>query len=186
MPHGWLGLDWGNVPAWTGSVLTGSSLLIAANTYRLSVRDRVRQQASKIAAWVSTTSEDGRARAHLTFANNSDMPVYLVDVQLRTSGPRPEGIYGALPSEKHAESADVVPPGGLPARELEYESADVIEVEFTDASGLVWVRDDWGRLTQKQVTYTRGSLDPRGPDWQTLGETRWRRAKRRWQRWRER
>ncbi|GAA4687334.1 hypothetical protein [Phytohabitans rumicis] len=59
MADGWLGLDWGNVPAWVGSVMTGSSLMIAAFTYRRSVaerareqRDRERAQAAKVSAWV--------------------------------------------------------------------------------------------------------------------------------------
>lgn len=58
MAHGWLGLDWGNVPGWVSSALTGSSLLIAAFTYRRSVAergreqdDRERQQASRVSIW---------------------------------------------------------------------------------------------------------------------------------------
>jgi hypothetical protein len=59
MAHGWLGWDWGNVPAWAGSVMTGSSLLIAAFTYRRSVTergreqsDRERAQAARISTWL--------------------------------------------------------------------------------------------------------------------------------------
>jgi hypothetical protein len=53
------GLDWGNVPSWVGSVLTGSSLLIAAFSYRHSISERTREQADrergqamKVSAWV--------------------------------------------------------------------------------------------------------------------------------------
>jgi hypothetical protein len=55
-----MGLDWGSVPAWVGSILTGSSILIASLTYRRSVQDRrdeqlnrARAQAAKVSAWVN-------------------------------------------------------------------------------------------------------------------------------------
>ncbi|MCU1607341.1 MAG: hypothetical protein JWP46_3806, partial [Modestobacter sp.] len=124
MPQGWLGLDWGNVPAWTGSVLTGSSLLIAANTYRRAVQDRVREQASKFAVWISKTPEDGRVQ--LSFANGSDVPVYNVRVELIAYGPPPTGRgRPVLLENPWPEHADVVPPSGLPARDLSYYSAKV-------------------------------------------------------------
>ena len=50
MASGWLRLDWGNVPTWTGMLLTSGSLTVAALAYRRSVLDKERDQASKIAA----------------------------------------------------------------------------------------------------------------------------------------
>src|SRR4051794_5872101 len=107
LSQGWLGLDWGNVPTWVGAVLTGSSLLIAANTYRRAVQDRRREQASKFAAWVSGTPAVGRVQLFL--ANGSDMPVYKVRVDLIVDGDR---------SSVKSEHIDVAPPGRLPARDL--------------------------------------------------------------------
>ncbi|SDM01278.1 hypothetical protein SAMN05660642_01328 [Geodermatophilus siccatus] len=49
---GWLGLDWGNVPTWIGTIVTSSSFTVAALSYRRSVLDKERAQASSIAAWV--------------------------------------------------------------------------------------------------------------------------------------
>jgi hypothetical protein len=58
VPGGWLGLDWGNVPSWVGTVLTSSSLGLAAFTYFRSSRDRRRQlddaersQAARVSMW---------------------------------------------------------------------------------------------------------------------------------------
>src|SRR4051812_18140980 len=53
MVCGWLGLDWGNVPTWIGTVVTSSSFTIAALSYRRSVLDRERDQARNIAAWIA-------------------------------------------------------------------------------------------------------------------------------------
>src|SRR5262245_48009031 len=50
---GWLGLDWGNVPAWVGSLLTGTSLLVAALTFRRAVGEARRDQVSKVSAWLA-------------------------------------------------------------------------------------------------------------------------------------
>jgi hypothetical protein len=52
MSGGWLGLDWGDVPTWIGSVLTGAGALIAAITYRRSVLENEKKQASRIAAYM--------------------------------------------------------------------------------------------------------------------------------------
>lgn len=58
MPTGWLGWDWGNVPSWVGSVLTGSSLGIAAVTYwrasgdrRRALDEAERAQAARVSMW---------------------------------------------------------------------------------------------------------------------------------------
>jgi hypothetical protein len=53
MTSGWLGLDWGNVPAWIGTIVTSSSFAVAALSFRRSVLDKERAQASNVAAWVA-------------------------------------------------------------------------------------------------------------------------------------
>src|SRR6185437_3359668 len=88
-------LDWGNVPAWIGSILTGSSILIAALTYRRSVEDRERAQAAKVTAWVDIGAEkiflrnssDSAVRARVFFEDlpNGQSEVATTELQL---GPR--------------------------------------------------------------------------------------------------
>ncbi|HEY3469978.1 MAG TPA: hypothetical protein VGL47_32940 [Amycolatopsis sp.] len=75
---GWLGWDWGNVPAWTGTVLTSGSLATAALAYRRSVRDKEREQAGKIAVWTSP-GEGGERQ--LLIASHSDLAVYSLTVK---------------------------------------------------------------------------------------------------------
>jgi hypothetical protein len=50
---GWLGLDWGDVPAWFGAVVTSGSFAVAAIAYGRSVRDQERIQAAAVAAWTT-------------------------------------------------------------------------------------------------------------------------------------
>src|SRR5580658_3328827 len=86
---GWLGLDWGDVPTWVGSVLTGVALLIAAFTYRKSVSDSQRDQAKAITVWVD---EDQKVKGRilrrtntLHIRNGSNATVYSVTAYYRKS-----------------------------------------------------------------------------------------------------
>jgi hypothetical protein len=72
MSTGWLGLDWGNVPAWTST----ASILIAAMAYRRSVKDKKQEQAAKIFSWVRPLGENGTEGREVRVANRSDAPVY--------------------------------------------------------------------------------------------------------------
>jgi hypothetical protein len=89
-------LEWGDVPAWIGSVLTGSSFLIASLTYRRSVRDRreeelnrEREQAAKVSAWVANSSSGvyvylqnagyAAAKARVFFEDPSSAPILAYD-----------------------------------------------------------------------------------------------------------
>jgi hypothetical protein len=45
MSAGGLALNWGDAPAWIGSVVTSGSVLMAALAYRRSVLDKERGQA---------------------------------------------------------------------------------------------------------------------------------------------
>ncbi|WP_203830963.1 hypothetical protein [Actinoplanes palleronii] len=58
MPIGWPEWDWGNVPSWVGSLLTGSSLALASFTYSRTSGDRrrvleesERSQAARVSLW---------------------------------------------------------------------------------------------------------------------------------------
>ena len=49
-------MDWGTVPAWVGSLLTGFSLLIAAITYLRSAEERRRENAENARAQAALVS----------------------------------------------------------------------------------------------------------------------------------
>jgi hypothetical protein len=47
-------LNWGDIPTWIGT----GSFFIAAIAYQQSVADKQRDQATKISAWIGTTTEN--------------------------------------------------------------------------------------------------------------------------------
>ena len=165
---GWLGLDWGNVPTWVGAVITGTSASIAAIAYRRSVRDKERDQASHVAAWVGLTdgSDGGSRMLHIT--NGSDASVYEVSVQVPGA---PDFHLVEIPA-KTTLTPDVALPewretgrdvavttvtakvrfflmsveGTAVAEAISQEAAPTIE--FRDAVGRRWQRSAAGKLSQ--------------------------------------
>jgi hypothetical protein len=71
---GWHSLNWGDVPTWVGSVLTGVALLIAAITYRKSIRESAREQAKSITVWVGEQAAD--LSYELQIKNGSNSAIY--------------------------------------------------------------------------------------------------------------
>jgi hypothetical protein len=161
------GLDWGNVPAWIGSVLTSGSVLIAALAYRRSVLDRERGQASQIGAWLALTGEEGEARPVAKASNSSNAPVYEVIISFPglpdLSVPElisgsivtlelPDSAQKFIRSEKRSGSV------GLKLFFYEIESSRTEEklvlgeespkIQFRDAVGRWWRRDSTGRLSR--------------------------------------
>ncbi|TQN43860.1 hypothetical protein FHU33_3328 [Blastococcus colisei] len=160
MVSGWLGLDWGNVPTWIGTIVTSSFFTVAALSYRRSVLDRERAQASTVAAWIARRSGEDRTQHRATGTtdrvllvhNGSDSPVSEVNVRVPGT---------ALPYR-----LDQVPAKATSERELPRERAGMLikfatgnvatgyevsggplpEVEFRDAAGRLWKRDKDGRL----------------------------------------
>jgi hypothetical protein len=96
---GWSDWDWGNVPAWVGTIVTRSSFLIAALSYRRSVRDKEGEQASRVAAWHQMSGEQGLSRRVLHISNGSDGPIY--DVVARVESDPALSSYRNSSHEPH-------------------------------------------------------------------------------------
>lgn len=156
MSAGWLGLDWGNVPSWIASTLTGSSMLIAAMTYRRHVKeqarqqwDREREQAGRVSVWLESSR-----RALIRNGNEVGVTVQAyVDVA---------GAFAV---------SDRVACGPGETRELalpyEYErlvtqvgSCPTPSVLIVDSSGRTWLRTTRGDL-RSPTEDERNALDQR-------------------------
>jgi len=166
MAAGWLGLDWGSVPAWIGSVLTSGSVLVAALAYRRSVLDKERGQASQIAAWVALAGESGNKRPVAQVSNGSNAPVY--EVIIRFPGlsdlSLPELVAGSITTLELPDSArnlirskTQTKSGGLKWFFIEVEASRTVErvlgeespvIQFRDALGRWWMRDNLGQLAR--------------------------------------
>lgn len=177
---GWLGWDWGTVPAWVGTAITSSSAAVAAVSYRRSVHDKEREQAAKVAAWTSVSYEPDEVERtskrvrRLYVHNSSDAPVYEVTVA-------PKGAKKATVPELQARGLltfDI--PSGTPGRRsyaplvsvkvwvIGVEVGTVTEIvkqeptvlEFRDAVGRWWARGSDGKIKSIRArsvtgTYTR-------------------------------
>jgi hypothetical protein len=143
MASGWLGLDWGNVPAWVGSVLTGSSILIASLTYRRSVedkrreqQDRERLQAANVSAWIDLPN----GRVYLQNSND-------VTIKARIFlEPHIEGqssvVFQEVPIGPKQKVHNELPGWATYLR----EDSETPSVLIVDSAGAIWIRDSRGKL----------------------------------------
>lgn len=161
MPSGWLGLDWGNVPTWLGATLTSGSLVVAANSYRRSVLDKERDQASKVAAWFALTEDLGIQKRVLRLRNSSDAPVFDLTVTVNESMivRLSELPQGATPTYDLIDSAGRTVRPTVRRVSISIETLLDLEVsrdtvmtnlgpalEFRDSVGRWWARDNRGNL----------------------------------------
>jgi arabinogalactan oligomer/maltooligosaccharide transport system substrate-binding protein len=162
-------VSWGDVPGWLSSVATIVALLFAAaaaiatrNVFRIeSERDRLasegrreqerinrRSQAALVSAWWDASS--GPKGCGVFVRNASEAPVY--QAHLTFLG-RDDG------SEDTKIHCLVIPPGELPQflpvepapNDPGEEPKDFVRrvrLTFTDAAGVRWVRDEYGRLVE--------------------------------------
>jgi hypothetical protein len=158
-------LDWGSVPTWVGTVFTSTSVLLAALSYRRSILDRERDQASKVSAWLSAPEhtdanflrKDAQGRSYIVaplpvvahVANRSDHPIFDVDLKVKhrawTLDELPPGRTATVSIP--VEFRDHVPEGAsLPTRSTIVYELDRPLLTFTDALGRRWRRSEDRRL----------------------------------------
>jgi hypothetical protein len=138
----------------TSAAAAGALLLLWKERQSLNIlrRDRERDQASKVAAWImhSKPADAGRMLVTLALINNSDEPVFDVTAEAENQRDRilPLGEWDVLgpraeiKDEKVVHSIQNVNSGSLifqPPR---------IAIRFRDAQGRKWTRDFDGTLTR--------------------------------------
>lgn len=157
-------LDWGSVPAWAGVGVSFFALISAVfgavqaiRAYRLQRRaeQRAKQdlekrhreersaQAAKVSVWISQLNGDpGTLRTMiLNLRNASELPVYQVEARIYVDGdPRDSLSVPVLPPDTE--------PLRRPAPQSATDSANAIELIFTDSAGVVWRRTSWGELQE--------------------------------------
>jgi hypothetical protein len=157
-------LDWGSLSSWVGTLITSTSALVAVFSYRRSVRDKEREQASRISAWITpeiSTRLIKEAPGVYTqvflltvhVANQSEDPVYDVRVsgkwigQPLTTDELPGSLAGTASVEfdrRHYDlsrsSADATFPTTFAA------SVEQPSIAFTDTLGRRWTRKPDRRL----------------------------------------
>jgi hypothetical protein len=147
-------IDWGNVPGGIGAVLTGISILIAAFTYRRSVKNAEMAQAEFITGWVINEHDIipkdeplGIPEAVVVVRNGSKQPAYMVEAQIVEQFTKGRVFIGTLPPESTRQiKTDVRMMSSAPLQLL----------TFTDAAGRIWERSEKGEL--RRITQARSSL----------------------------
>jgi hypothetical protein len=160
MSSGWLGLDWGDVPTWIGSIVTSTSVAVAALSYRRSVLEKERGQASLVTAWVALREQNGEHLRVLQVSNASEASVYEVGVRFDRGKnnfvpelPGKATVSFGLPPDKAGFSGTAIWDNTagkfveLLGWEVTTERAPA-DLEFRDAVGRIWRRSPDGSLTR--------------------------------------
>lgn len=131
---------WGDVPTWVGSVLTGSSLLIASGSYRQSVSDRRSGQASLVSAWLAEKGEPlgpggARLEEDTVFVRNSSTAAVSLVVLHHDDPTSPGGPKGVSAWRSVGPGLTVSSPSLVSDRQL---LPSVLM--FVDSSGRPWRR----------------------------------------------
>jgi len=162
---------------------------VALEEQRLREQAQRRAQASRVAAWYgrwsSVVKGPGMAADHREWlrcgaiiSNASDLPVYNVRVSLCVAADPAAGLTWRQ-GERFAGALRLMPPGQehieMPDHVRTEEEADgnqptwLVAIEFTDASGVQWLRDTRGRLepadaglaeSDRSVTTSRAHSSP--------------------------
>ncbi|MEW1548300.1 hypothetical protein [Streptomyces tsukubensis] len=132
------GLDWGTVPTWISSLLTGGSLLLG---FHILLRDRKKEERSeglKVVCWHEYDSDiSGTWTVHVL--NTADRPITYPRVITRFSIAssvflEPFSIGAILPAGEELTWTSGPREPGAP-------KVSAVGIEFTDADGAEWVRD---------------------------------------------
>jgi hypothetical protein len=155
---GWLGLNWGDVPAWVGSVLTGVALLVAANTYRKSVRDSEREQAKTVTVWVEEERSTGFLRRENTLhiMNGSSATIYSATAYYKRQGKFAPTWSSPYYEVRDSDSGLIglgrwasIGPGEerqTTFRRSKASNPEIPWLYFRDSNGVDWIRDYRARL----------------------------------------
>ncbi|MDX6254228.1 MAG: hypothetical protein QOJ11_562 [Frankiales bacterium] len=138
--HGWLGWDWGTVPAWFGA----GSLLLAWYVIIRDRREKRRAQAVKVSAWLEQEIAEDNI-VHLVVRNASDEPISSVRVFVL-----PNAMAEAMKEAWHYPIMQrrVMPPG--PASETHPVAPNErVHLFFRDSFDRQWYRDPEGRLSRR-------------------------------------
>jgi hypothetical protein len=151
IPTGILAVYLGDLPAWLAAFGTIFSFLVGFGVLRMQADDRRTAYAAKVAAWLRTeVTADAcgcpTAVLDIIVWNGADVPLYNVWLDYWVSNKR-EDCFGG-------HRVDVVPPQTTISHTIPFDEDEIrrevifdcVALEFTDAAGRYWKRDDVGRL----------------------------------------
>ncbi len=136
-----LHVDLGALPDWIAAIGTVLAFWVALVVFIVALKDRRRQQAAQVAAWL----ERGKNETSLHIVNSSDVPIYNVRADAKLLG-QGRNFYLPVLRPRADEILDQVPMPG--AGQVSEKFANV-EVFFADSSGKRWWRKENGKLSRE-------------------------------------
>jgi arabinogalactan oligomer / maltooligosaccharide transport system substrate-binding protein len=162
-------LQYGDLPTWVSAVASMCALIFAAiaavaaiRVYKIeSARDKIaaeetrrrdeqvrRGQAVLVSGWWGSDPHAGKPRPGAFIRNASDAPVYRVAISVLDPVTPESSVTLAVPVVPPAAAPGFYPVARTPQAPTAAEEEHRVEVSFTDAAGLRWIRDQWGRLSE--------------------------------------
>jgi hypothetical protein len=140
----WNTVDWGNVPAWVGSILTSVSVFLAVNILRAD-RKRLRHApADALATWHTTSihvhpnkKDVHKVKVHAYNTGDAPVPFALLEAPMNT----PE--YELKLFKDSGGGLETVEPKEHLLIQLSYDfepNMELFYVRFTDSTGKHWIR----------------------------------------------
>jgi hypothetical protein len=134
-------VDLGALPDWIAAIGTVLAFWVALVVFIVALRDRRRQQAAQVAAWLERGEDD----TSLHIINSSDVPVYNVRADAKLLG-QSRNFYLPVLGPRSDEMLIKVPMPG--STQVSGKFANV-EVFFADSSGKRWWRKEDGKLSRE-------------------------------------
>ena len=131
-------VDWGNLPAYFG----GLAFLATVGIIGRDHRERIREQANHLAAWVDADGE----KQEVVVRNASDLPVFRIAVYLRGPAKSPRISLSKYAADsatgylKPQRRGSIGPGATVTLKAYEIGPVRVIGLDFTDAAGVQWER----------------------------------------------
>lgn len=153
-------LDWGNVPAWVGSILTSVSVFLAINILRGDRKKVKRADADSFATYPSVHTvgiSKTNKMMFVRFYNGGTRPFTFAQVNYRRGGQ-----WQRVIATGKDVGINIAPPGAsVTAESPLVENVDLNDyyISFTDPSSMVWFRSviDNRYLSKRQVEKMRAS-----------------------------
>ncbi|MFE6152374.1 hypothetical protein [Streptomyces sp. NPDC057889] len=145
------GLEWGTVPAWLSSMLTGGSLLLGFHILLRDRRKEERNEALKVVTWWERDANDEASFIRIHVRNTADRPILYVDGLYE----RVDGSIGRWPSDVPMVPKDEEVSLEVP-RYMDGKRTIARGISFQDSDGFSWVKDISSHDVYRQSRLRRG------------------------------
>lgn len=143
-------VQWGDVGTWVAGLATAGAFIVTAAVFVMQLRDRRREDARQISAWVDSRNYGTSPPVYdVKCRNGSPEPIYLV---LIVAGGIEHGMGKVLNvlGPKSTQMVAISVPGKVDEEGKVMPIDPPVHIRFTDAAGRRWGREPDGRLIRSK------------------------------------